>query len=86
MTDIRDKIMEYYYDFYAGEGKAPNILRIPEDRWDEFERVIQKSPIYRKADPLGKVKHWWYMGMRVFAEIWSFGVEWSKETAEIKGE
>ncbi len=81
---IQDEIMEFYNDFICETGKTPNILRIPGYKWAEFEDVIQKSEVYRRPDPLGKVKHWWFMGMRVFNEYWSYGVEWNEETEELK--
>lgn len=81
---LHEEILEDYNDFFAREGKAPNELHIPQRYSDEFDNIIQRCDSYYKPDPLGKVKHWWFMGMRCFNEIFSFGVGWSEETDKIK--
>lgn len=86
MLTLQDEILEDYNDFIVREGKAPNELHIPQRYSDEFEEIVQRSESYWKPDPLGKVKHWWYMGMRTFNEIFSFGCSWSEETNELKKE
>jgi hypothetical protein len=80
---LQDEIMEDYNDFYIREGKAPNELHIPWRYSDEFDEIIMQSNTYWKPDPYGKIKHWWFMGMRVFNEIFSFGVGWSEETKRL---
>jgi len=76
-----DEILEDYNDFIQREGKVPNELHIPTSKSDEYEKLV--SP-FLKPDPFGKIKHYWFMGMRVFNEMFSFGCGWSKETDEIK--
>lgn len=81
---ICDEILQDYNEFYIRERKLPNELHIPERRGEEFRAYIQNSSVYWKSDLLGEIKHWWYMGMRVFGEIYSFGVGWSQETEDLK--
>jgi len=84
MMPLYDEILEDYNDFFIREGKAPNELHIPQRYSDEFDEIIRRSESYWKSDPFGKVKYSWFMGMRCFNEIFTFGVSWSEETDKIK--
>lgn len=84
--NLQDEILKDYNDFMVREGKTPNELHIPTRYSDEFDEIVQKSNTYWKPDPFGTVKHWWFMGMRTFNEIFSFGCGWSEKTDKLKKE
>ena len=83
-TSLKNQILKMYNEFITENGKPPNILRIPRRHSKEFEKIVEKFQYNLRPDIFGETKHRWYMGMRVFSEIWSFGVEWSVETEKIK--
>lgn len=81
--NFQDDVLEQYNEFYKENGYPPNELHIG-SRWlDEFDKIADERLANQKPDIYGITKHWWYMGMRCFREIWSHHVCWTIETAAL---
>lgn len=81
---FKNDVLRLANEFYAEHGKWPNELHLGCEWWDGYEEIVDKNILYQKGNPFEIIKHWWYMGMRVFYEHWTHAVEWTKETEEIK--
>jgi len=79
-----NEILKQRNEYYAQFHKWPNELRIGSQWQDVFQEIAYDWELTQTPDIHGKVKHWWFMGMRCFNEIFSHGVDWSRETAKLK--
>ena len=84
--DFKNDVLLLANEFYGEYGKWPNELHLGGGWHDDYDDIVNKSDDFHKADPFGKIKHWWYMGMRVFNEHWTHAVEWTESTEIIKKE
>lgn len=76
-------VLKMVYHFECLYGKLPNELHIG-SRWQPmYEDLVESGLFTLPADPSGKRKYWWFMGMRVFNEHWTHCVAWTKETAAL---
>jgi hypothetical protein len=81
---IFDKINELYEMYYHHQGKPPNELHL--ERCDSilFVNMINKHYFYnanKLSGPLGNMKHCYFMGMRIFHNIFtSTFVNWTENT------
>jgi len=84
--EFRDVVLGEANEFYLETGKWPNELYIGSNWSDAFEQCVDGAKSYGLCigSPMNRVKHWWFMGMRCFAEFWTHGVDWTKETEELK--
>ena len=74
------------YQFEILHGRQPNELHISETWQTNYHNTIKSLLIHANKTPdiYGKNKHFWFMDMRVFYEIFSDYVTWSEETSLLK--
>ena len=80
------EVLELANKFFNENGKWPNELRLGERWQDAYEKIVENYSYsgFFPSSPYESRKHWWFMGMRVFYEIWTHGVDWSEETELLK--
>ena len=86
IEEFKSEVLSLANEFYFEYGKWPNELRVGSlwlDAFDEIYNKCERNSFIQK-DPQKTIKHWWFMGMRCFREIFTHCVEWTEETEKLK--
>jgi hypothetical protein len=75
-------------EFYREHGKWPNELHVGSKWAKGYDACVDKALACGLGfgTPHNVIKHYWFMGMRVFREHWTHCVEWTKATDMIRRE
>jgi len=86
IEEFESEILRLANKFEQENGKWPNELHVGSLWRDAYDKIVDRFQTMGGIiqDPEGTIKHWWYMGMRVFYEHWTHCVDWTKETERIK--
>lgn len=81
--NFKTHVLQMIDEYMDLTGKLPNELHLSSQYHAVYEEIVNEVLDCTKPDIYGKRKHWWFMGCRVFYEIWSDFVVYNEETAEI---